>query len=353
MRDAIPVVFDMETQDPDDFLTLLLLLGHPAVDLRAVTITPGSRWQVGLIRKALEWFAVTIPVGARKLDHPKECVSHWHRKAYGAFEPSSDAEPAVDVLRRLCDETTTLITGAPVHNLGAACASTDFRLGRWVAQGGFAGHGVVPPELQLPKFAGRRTMATFNLGGAPKAALAALAHPGIRERRFVSKNVCHRVVYDETLHQQIGALVEESLALARIWQGMETYLQRRRHHSRNEAIDAPHVLLVGDGEKREASIADALARAEELDHDLVDVGAPTEVPVCRLVPKTASSEPVGKKLHDPLAACCAIDPTVGTWAEVELFREKGKWGSRLAPGSGCEILIDYDHDAFVQVFTAR
>ena len=47
------VVWDMETGDPDDFLTLLLLLGHPQVNLKAVTVTPGTREQVGLVRQAL------------------------------------------------------------------------------------------------------------------------------------------------------------------------------------------------------------------------------------------------------------------------------------------------------------
>ena len=88
------VVFDMETADPDDFLTLLLLLGHPEVELRAVTITPGSRAQVGLVRRALADHDHDIPVGVRNLDHPKACVSSWHRRAYGDFEPSSDAVPA-------------------------------------------------------------------------------------------------------------------------------------------------------------------------------------------------------------------------------------------------------------------
>lgn len=46
-----PFVLDMETSDPDDFITLLMLLGHPLVDLRAVTVTPGTREQVGLVRR--------------------------------------------------------------------------------------------------------------------------------------------------------------------------------------------------------------------------------------------------------------------------------------------------------------
>lgn len=35
------VIFDMETQDPDNFLCLLFLSSHPCINLKAVTITPG------------------------------------------------------------------------------------------------------------------------------------------------------------------------------------------------------------------------------------------------------------------------------------------------------------------------
>lgn len=53
----IDVVWDMETSDPDDFLTLLFLIGHPQVNLKAVTVTPGTPDQIGLARHALtQWF---------------------------------------------------------------------------------------------------------------------------------------------------------------------------------------------------------------------------------------------------------------------------------------------------------
>lgn len=282
-------IFDMETQDPDDFLTLLLLLGHPEVDLRAVTITPGSAHQVGLVRRALGWFGANIPVGANNIDHPKECVSAWHERAYGRIQPSRDAVPGGELLHELCAEDVTLITGAPLKNLGDAMAMPGFVLGRLIAQGGFAGEGVVPTHRQLPKFRGRRTCPTFNLNGAPKSALEALVHPGIGERRFVSKNVCHGVVYDQELHDHIRPLRARAPYLRRIWDGMNVYLQRR---------------------------------------------------------------PAGKKFHDPLAACCAIDPSIAEWAEVTMFRERGEWGARLAPGSGTQIIVGYDHEAFVRTLTA-
>jgi hypothetical protein len=285
----LDVVWDMETGDPDDFLTLLLLLGHPAVNLVAVTITPGTAAQVGLVRRALAWFERDIPVGAFDLDHPKECVSPWHYRVYGEAPPSRDAEPGPEVLLRECDARTTLVTGAPPRNLGAAVGRGGLVLGRWVAQGGFAGEGVVPRERQLPQFRGRVTCPSYNLDGALRATRAALAAPGIGARRFVSKNVCHGVIYGASLHAAVGAVKERSLSLQLIWQGMDAYLRRN---------------------------------------------------------------PGGKKFHDPLAACCAIDESIGTWAEVELFREKGGWGSRLAPGSGTFIITGYDRARFVEVLTA-
>lgn len=260
----LDIVWDMETGDPDDFLTLLLLLGHPRVNLLGVTVTPGTPDQVGVVRRALAWFERTIPVGAFNLDHAVRapgdgrhgprgaCVSSWHYNAYGPMPASRDAAPGPELLRELCGPKTTLVTGAALKKLGGALSLGGFSLGRLVVQGGFAGEGVVPRERQLEKFKGLTTCPTYNLNGDPKSALAAIASPAIGHKRFVSKNVCHGVVYDEELHAQVGALKDRSLSLELIWRGMDRYLGKSD----------------------------------------------------------------GKKLHDPLAACCAIEPSIGEWAEV-------------------------------------
>jgi len=289
----INVVWDMETGDPDDFLTLLLLCGHPDVNLKAVTVTPGSRHQIGLVRWALEQFGLDIPVGAFNIDHPKRSVSDWHYRVFGDIPPSDDASFGPEVICEACVEpSTTLITGGPLKNLGKALNLWDrpLYLSRLVAQGGFAGEGVVPPEKQLPKFAGMRTCPTYNLNGDPKAGLAVLAasFDDIRERLFVSKNVCHGVVYDREMHERVTAVKDMSLSLSLIHKGMSAYLKRK---------------------------------------------------------------PEGKKFHDPLAACCAIDSRIGTWAEVEIYREKGKWGARPSPGSRTWIITDYDRERFIDVLT--
>jgi len=323
----LDVVWDMETGDPDDFLTLLLLLGHPEVNLKAVTITPGTPDQVGVVRQALRWFGRDIPVGAYNLDHqPKSvregtgpgegrhgprgvCVSSWHYKAYGEIPASRDAAPGPEVLRAVCDASTTLITGAPLKNLGGAMKLPGFQVGRLVVQGGFAGEGVVPPERQLPKFRGMVTCPTYNLNGDPKSALEALRYPGIGSRRFVSKNVCHGVIYDHEMHARIEGLKDKSESLRLIWQGMDVYLEKK-------------------GQK-----------------------SPTR-PSPPEVEESAPEAMGGKAFHDPLAACCAIDPSIGEWAEVELYREKGAWGSRLAPESGVWIITGYDREKFLRTLTA-
>ena len=350
---TLDVVFDMETHDPDDFLTLVLLLGHPQVRLKAVTITPGSVHQVGVVRWALEQFGVDLPVGAGNMDHPKTCVSSWHYRAFGSIPPCKDAEAAGEVLLEYCDEDTTLVTGAPLKNLGAAMQSGDFTLGRWVAQGGFAGAGVVPEAQQLPKFRGRRICGTFNLNGDPKSALQALAHPGIGQKLFVSKNVCHGVVYDEAMHTFMASHRERSRSLEMIWHGMEVFLAKKRVAllAVNEEIGTEQVrVAVGEGAAVVMTLEEALSHARAQGLDLMQSSAKGEPPFCRL----GRHDPVeyGKKLHDPLAACCAIDESIGTFAEVELFRERGQWGSRLAPGSGTRIIVDYDHQRFLDVFTA-
>lgn len=146
----------------------------------------------------------------------------------------SDCEPVDVVLRDSCNADTTLVTGAPLHNLGAAVLLDGFCLGRWVPQGGFAGEGVVPRELQMDKFAGKTTMSTWNFGGNITAAKAALSSAAIKRKVLVSKDVCHRVVYNNELHAGFGEAVDKAraqemerraVALGMLHAAMDTYLK--------------------------------------------------------------------------------------------------------------------------------
>lgn len=289
----IDIIFDMETDDPDDFITLLLLLGHPQVNLKAVTVFPGSPQQIGFVHRAINtWFECDIPIGAHNLKTPKPRVSEWHYQAYGQTEPSTDAQSAGQLLLDTCTEDTVLLMGAPLTNFRTASRlakeqNRALTIGKIVIQGGFAGAEVVSDHLQLDKFKGKTTVPSHNLIGDKKATQQILEYQPKHGKYFVSKNVCHRVIYDHDIHKLVDKNREHSQSLDLIYQGMETYF---------------------------------------------DIN------------------PSGKMLHDPLAACCAINPAIGEWREVEIIRDGSAYGAKLAENTNTYIIVDYDHRQFLDDF---
>lgn len=297
----LPILFEMETSDPDDFMTLLWLADHPEVELLAVVVTPGSPDQCQLVRWGLDLCGRhDVPIGSlhgarwwASADGTKSRVSAFHYKVYGeAILQHEVGEVALgpDLVRACLREhpSTTVVVGSAPKNLGAALreAEPELALARWVQQGGFAGDNLVAQPLA--KFAGRLTCPSFNPGGAPKDTLALLADPRIAQRRFVSKNVCHGVVWTRALHEQLDARV------------------------------------VGP---RRTGLATMIMA---LDRYLADKG-------------------VGKAMHDLVAAACVLDERVCEFAEVEIYRSGGEWGARALPGSSTSISIGFDEPRFVSV----
>lgn len=285
----------METNDPDDFVTLLFLSGHPNVDLVGVGLIPGSREQYSFINHYLNIVQQkNIPIGCNCPEKETLGISGWHYKAFVRPMPfTGQMLNALEVYNQVFSNhpDTILLTGGPPKNIGLYLNQEKTQITpikKWVCQGGFAGNGVVPEEKQLEKFKGRTTCPTFNLNGAPKQVLQALASNLIEERWFVSKNVCHGFEFD--------------------------YNDRTRYTS---GIDASQ-------NTNKYAILQAL----------VDL----------------TSHNSSKKFHDPLAAACAIDASVGEWRDVEIYREKGEWGSRLSETPNAKIIVDYNKDRFFEIF---
>src|SRR4051795_7688282 len=185
----------METRDPDDALTLCLLAGHPRVLLAAVTVNPGTPAQIAVVREILGRLGAEVPVGARVADSTRDDVSPFHRDWLGDLRPARADAVAHELLAEVMTGTV-LITGAPLHNLRLLLNNhPTVEVGRWVAQGGFAGDNVVPPADRLPKFAGSTTQESYNFGHDSKGALLALSSPRVHECRLVAKNVTHGVAW--------------------------------------------------------------------------------------------------------------------------------------------------------------
>ncbi|OJJ17788.1 nucleoside hydrolase [marine bacterium AO1-C] len=282
------VLFDMETGDPDDAVTLCFLIAHPAISLRAVTVTPGTDEQIGLVHHILKTTKHTdIPVGSYRPNYDKNCVSIYYRRWLGNFESTSPDDEGYKIISQTLDEypDLTIITGAPLTNFGSLEVKQPIH--RWIAQGGFAGDNVVPPQYRLPKFNGLLFCPTYNFNGGPKQALKMLNDVPIKERILVSKNVCHGVVYDQDFHKLLATQKHLHPGYELIYKGMELYLSKNR---------------------------------------------------------------AGKKFHDPLAACVALDQSICIFKEVKLLRKGGKWGSEPNEGTNTFISIYADQDKFRQTF---
>lgn len=215
------MVFEMETSDPDDFLTLLWLADHPGIDLRGVLVTPGSQDQCRLVRWGLDQCGRShVPIGTRHGstwwetdDGKKGRVSDFHYSVFGSEirdHGTREVHDGPELLRDLLQQSTdmTVLVGAPPRGLGSCLERFPHAtLARWVQQGGFAGSNIV--EHPLTKFKDRVTCPSWNVGGAWKETLFLLESAQIGERVFVSKNVCHGAVWTQETHQVFLDLLPE------------------------------------------------------------------------------------------------------------------------------------------------
>ncbi len=102
-----------------------------------------------------------------------------------------------------------------------------FKLGRLVAQGGFAGDNIILQEKRLSKLNGRLTCPTFNLGADIKATKIVLDYCDIKEKYFfVWKNVCHDVFYTNETHQELEKVKDKRQSLKEMYHVMSLYLNR-------------------------------------------------------------------------------------------------------------------------------
>jgi inosine-uridine nucleoside N-ribohydrolase len=290
----IKMSWDMETADPDDVFTLCLLATHPRVNLLSVTVHPGSQYQVGIVRHILlKLNRPDVMVGSAKPDHPKQCVSEFHYRWLGEVPPSEPDATGDIVLGHSWEATNyKIVTGAALTNIGKFLSNNPTKpsVEEIVIQGGFAGDSVVPEQYRLAKFMGKETCPTFNLNGNIDAAKQIIASDVFKVKRFVSKNVCHGIVYDQEMHERIKPHRHNNAGLNLIVDGMEFYLKNK---------------------------------------------------------------PTGKAFHDPLAACTAISADCCEFKEVELYREKGEWGSRLKSETNTFISIKCNKERFEEVLVGN
>lgn len=295
-NNKLQISWDMETADPDDIFTLCLLATHPKVNLLSITVHPGSKEQIGLVRHILFKLGLSlsgIMIGSAKPEHPKSCVSDFHYKWLGNFPSSTPDDTGDNILSQSWqDSNYKIVTGAALTNIGNFINNsfTKPSIEEIVVQGGFAGDSVVPVEYRLDKFNGKETCPTFNLGGNISAAKQVIASDVFKIKRFVSKNVCHGIIYDHEMHERIKPHRYNNAGLNFLVEGMEFYLKKKQ----------------------------------------------------------------GKAFHDPLAACVAISTDCCEFREVDIYRnDKGEWGSTLKSGTNIFISIKCNRERFEEILVGK
>jgi pyrimidine-specific ribonucleoside hydrolase len=271
--------------DPDDFFAILWLISV-GVNIRAVTIVPGSPEQIAIAQAIRKECGLDFPIGNGKSQKTgvvnvdvlrKYFPKRWEHLWDGCNgHPDAEGHKVVEKTLEKYPDCELFVIG-PCTNLGKYIQANPQRtFTRATMQGGFCGYELHWPNVQLDKFQGLKWCPTFNLNGDRPRALAFL-NAKITDRRMIGKNVCHTIVYDKETHAQ---LKPKDRASELFKEGMDLYLTKHE----------------------------------------------------------------GKKFHDPSAAVAHLYPEIVTWIRGKTVKMESGWGTE-PDENGDHIAVDIDRQA--------
>jgi len=276
-------------RDPDDFFALCYFI-EAGVDIKLITISPGDPDQVAVAKFLLKECGLNIPVGVSRVRN-KKSVGGVHLELlqkYGyPITARAEGIGSAIIQEILQDPEVEYFGCGPLDSIKESCLKGPYPK-RATIQGGYVSyeylekHGVTP-RIKLAKFVGQDAVTTFNLCGNIEAGKVFINSPF--EKRCVSKNVCHTIVYDKYMHETVSKIPPKGRAGELLREGMDLYLKKH---------------------------------------------------------------PEGKKFHDPSAAVCHLHPEIGEWVKGRLIYEKGKWGTIDLLPYNCEIIGNVDMEALIQ-----
>lgn len=185
--------------DPDDLFAILYLLANE-VNVRAITISPGDPDQIAVARLICEQLSLSIPIGVSKLDRPNLSSGSIHHALLKKFSRPLYSKPdgyGPDIIKQAHREypDSELFIIGPASSVGRYLLDNPAaKFPRATMQGGFLPHSIFFSANSLDKFAGKKSVGTFNLNGDRPGGHAFLS-ADIPERRMVGKNICHGIVF--------------------------------------------------------------------------------------------------------------------------------------------------------------
>jgi len=275
--------------DPDDLFTLLWLYSL-GLNIKAILISPGYRHQCALARFIISTLHKGTYIGSARYGENKGELSGFYKdllnKYGGSFEDEADGPGDEVFLHALWRSNQVAFLGiGPLPNLRMAWNKNSEVMRERIAcatmQGGFLPYNLYRPTVCLDKFEGKHSVPTFNLNGDVKGAqilIDGLTCP----KRFVSKNVCHTMVYDADIHQRMMTVTPRNEAHLVMIEALNIYMQRHPD----------------------------------------------------------------KKFHDPLAAACHLWPEIATWFQGVPRREKGGWTVDPSDSDQTLVIADVNRELF-------
>jgi pyrimidine-specific ribonucleoside hydrolase len=271
-------------RDPDDFFALCYFI-QAGVQIDMICVQPGDPDQISFTKSFIKECGINCPVVSSKKDRNKSSLSMPHirfAKLMGWDCNGKSDGFGLDYIKDIFQEQTEIFVCGPCTTVGRF--SETQTINKLTMQGGYISyeeieeHGIIP-KVKADKFLGKKTVPSFNPGGDKKAMLA-LLNANIKERRFVSKNLCHTILYDREIHKFV---------LKRPCQDSIDFMFRKFMDSFLE------------------------------------------------------NQPC-KAFHDPTAAVCHVHPEIATWVDGSLYYNSGEWGFNIIENGNSKITADVETD---------
>ncbi len=280
--------------DIDDFLALCFLLAHPRAKLVGISVYKGRKDQIGLVKWLLTQCDVDVPVGGLTTtpDDKRGVSNSQHWKIIEKWDGSNPKEIFPDMRSsELYEECLKKHPDCIIVTTGPL-GNIYQLLSR-----------PEPPTIQK----------SFTMGGY----VSNLVHGRKRHPLTMQDQVC---VPEFNFNGHVdGALALLSTSAIK----EKHFISKNVTHSitfhREWALDLPEATSI-------AGKIFQFALRWYLERKLV------------------------KKLHDPMTAAIALDPSIATFIEVEIYREGGRWGSKRKAGTNQLITVDVDETKLKRMF---
>lgn len=193
--------------DPDDVFALCYLVSA-GVDIKAITVVPGDLDQIAIARFICEEVGLDVPIGSKNVNADKMSsgsVHHQILKRYGrSLQSTSDGDGREVILNVFAEhpDAELCIIGPPTNVGRAMLDKPDLKIKRAMFQGGFVPYSLYRPKEILEKFEGKPWVPSFNPNGDRKGTMRFI-EANIEDRRFVSKNLCHTILFDGKINNSV------------------------------------------------------------------------------------------------------------------------------------------------------